>query len=455
MSKGQKNEVDLVKGQPAKGIFLFAVPLIFANLFFQLYETVDTIIVGRFNGDAALAAVGASFAVTMVMIAFATGTGVGCSVLISKYYGSQNYAKVKTAVSTVLIFSLIFSVIIGLLGILLTRTVLVFLGTPENIMEDAVLYLKIYSLGMPFMFLYNVQSSIFSSFGNSKMPLFLLILSSVLNILLDLLFVGVLHMGVMGAAVATVLAQSFSFLVSFVLLIKKVYLGEEWKSYEFQYFSLNIMKEMVSYAFVSIIQSSITSVGLLLIQSVVNRYGSDVLAGYTAGSKIDSFAIVPFMAVGNALSTYTAQNLGAGKRERIGKGFWAGIMLCAVMAVGILLINILFRNQLIGLYLDADTSSADAVDTGLMYISQMSVFYFFMGLSSCQSGKLRGEGRLKILFINCFISLAVRVGFAFTMVSWLGVSAVWLSLPAGWIISSIYMVIAQKAAFRKKPQKSN
>lgn len=452
MSKGQKNGVDLVKGQPAKGIFLFAVPLILANLFFQLYETVDTIIVGRFNGDAALAAVGASFAVTMVMIAFATGTGIGCSVLISKYYGSENYAKVKTSVSTVLIFSLIFSIVIGLLGILLSRTVLVFLGTPENIMEEAALYLKIYSLGMPFMFLYNVQSSIFSSFGNSKMPLFLLILSSVLNILLDLLFVGLLHMGVMGAAVATVLAQSFSFVVSFVLLIKRVYFFEDWKSYEFHYFSFHIMKEMISYAFVSIIQSSITSIGLLLIQSVVNRYGSDVLAGYTAGNKIDSFAIVPFMAVGNALSTYTAQNLGAGKRERIGKGFWAGIMLCAAMAVGIFFINILFKNQLIGLYLDADTSSADAVDTGLMYISQMVIFYFFMGLSSCQSGMLRGEGRLKILFVNCFISLMVRVGFAFTMVSYLGVSAVWLSLPAGWVISSIYMVIAQRVPFRKKPR---
>lgn len=450
MSKGQKNGVDLVKGQPAKGIFLFAVPLILANLFFQLYETVDTIIVGRFNGDAALAAVGASFAVTMVMIAFATGTGIGCSVLISKYYGSENYAKVKTSVSTVLIFSLIFSIVIGLLGILLTRTVLVFLSTPENIMEKAALYLKIYSLGMPFMFLYNVQSSIFSSFGNSKMPLFLLIISSVLNILLDLLFVGLLHMGVMGAAVATVLAQSFSFVVSFVLLIKRVYFFEDWKSYEFHYFSFRIMKEMISYAFVSIIQSSITSIGLLLIQSVVNRYGSDVLAGYTAGNKIDSFAIVPFMAVGNALSTYTAQNLGAGKRERIGKGFWAGIVLCATMAIGIFFINILFKNQLIGLYLDTDTSSADAVNTGLMYISQMAVFYFFMGLSSCQSGMLRGEGRLKILFVNCFISLIVRVGFAFTMVSYLGVSAVWLSLPAGWVISSIYMVIAQRVPVRKK-----
>lgn len=449
MCKGQKNGVDLVNGQPAKGIFLFAVPLILANLFFQLYETVDTIIVGRFNGDAALAAVGASFAVTMVMIAFATGTGIGCSVLISKYYGAESYTKVKTSVSTVLIFSLIFSIVIGLLGILLTRPLLALLGTPDNIMEEAALYLKIYSLGMPFMFLYNVQSSIFSSFGNSKMPLFLLILSSVLNILLDLLFVGLLHMGVMGAAVATVLAQSFSFVVSFVLLVRKVYFFEEWKLYEFQYFSFTIMGEMLSYAFVSIIQSSITSIGLLLIQSVVNRYGSDVLAGYTAGNKIDSFAIVPFMAVGNALSTYTAQNIGAGKKERIGKGFWAGILLCAIMAVGILFIIILFRNQLIGLYLDVDTSSIDAVNTGLMYISQMAIFYFLMGLTSCQSGMLRGEGHLIILFINCFVSLIIRVGFAFVMVSYLGVNAVWLSLPAGWFISSIYMIIARKVFLRK------
>lgn len=448
---GNKASEDyLVRDNPAKAILIFSIPLILSNLFFQLYETFDTIIVGRFNGDDALAAVGASFAVTMVMIAFATGTGIGCSVLISRYYGANDTSKVKTSVSTVLLFSLAFSLVIMIAGVVLTKPLLELLKTPSNIMDDAVLYLKIYSLGMPFMFLYNVQSSIFSSFGNSKMPLFLLVLSSGLNIGLDFLFVGYLGKGVMGAAIATVIAQSFSFFVSLFLLIKRVFFLGDWKKYEYKLFSLEILKEMLSYAVVSIIQSSVTSIGLLLIQSVVNRFGSDMLAGYTAGNKIDSFAIVPFMAVGNALSTYTAQNIGAGKNDRVKKGFVASIVLCAAMAVFILVLVLNLKNQLIGLYLDIDKSSQDTVSTAVLYISQMAFFYFLMGLSSCQSGLLRGEGRLIILFINCFISLAIRVGFAFIFVNYLGVSAVWLSLPAGWIVTSLYMLVARRISILKE-----
>ncbi len=438
----------LIKDNPTKALLIFSIPLILSNLFFQLYETFDTIIVGHFNGDAALAAVGASFAVTMVMIAFATGTGVGCSVLISRYFGAGDYAKVKTSVSTVLVFSLLFSVVIAFLGIIFTRPLLILLGTPENIMEDAALYLIIYSLGMPFMFLYNVQSSIFSAFGNSKMPLFLLILSSGINIGLDYLLVGYWGQGVKGAAIATVIAQSFSFLVSLILLLRRVYFLESWKQFKFRIFSFSILKEMLSYAVVSIIQSSVTSIGLLLIQSVVNRFGSDILAGYIAANKIDSFAIVPFMAVGNALSTYTAQNLGAGKEERVTKGYRAGILLCLAMAIGIFVLIFTLKNQLIGLYLDSTKSTPETISTARLYISQMAVFYFLMGLTSCQSGRLRGEGHLVILFINCFISLAIRVGFAFLLVGTLGVSAVWLSLPAGWLVTSIFMFLARNV---KKP----
>ena len=439
---GLSSKTSLISGNPIKSIFFFSIPLILASLFQQLYNTVDTIVVGRFNGDAAIAAVGASFAVTMVMIAFATGTGIGCSVLIAKYYGAEKYSKVKTAVSTILIFSFFLSILIGIIGILSSRALLVLLGTPENILDEADVYLKIYSLGMPFMFLYNVQSSIYSAFGNSRMPLRLLIMSSFFNIALDFLFVGSYRMGVKGAAIATVLAQGVAFAVSFILLIKDLYFKSRWKAYKYQFYSFSIMREMMSYAVVSIIQNSITSVGLLLIQSVVNQFGSDVLAGYTAGSKIDSFAIVPFIAVGNALSTYTAQNIGAGYEDRIKKGFLAGILLCLCMAVGIFVFNTVFQSQLIGLYLDEETSSFKAIHTGRIYISQMAVFYFLMGITSCQSGLLRGEGKLIILFVNSFLSLAVRVGFAFTMVAFLGVSAVWLSLPAGWIVCSLFMIAA-------------
>ncbi len=295
----------MIDGSPSRTIFVFALPLIAANLFQQLYNTVDTIIVGRYNGDDALAAVGVSFAVTMVMIAFATGTGVGCSVLISKRYGEKRYSLVKTSVSTVLIFSLLFSLVIGGAGVIFSRKLLEALDTPKNIIDDAAGYLRIYSAGMPFMFLYNVQSSIFTSFGNSKTPLALLIMSSLINIALDIYFVGTLSMGVEGAAVATLIAQGFSAAVSLVLLIRSVYF-KELREYTFSLFSPQILREMSSYAAVSVVQSSVNSVGMLLIQSVANRFGSAALAGYTAASKIDSFAIMPYLACSNALSTYTA-----------------------------------------------------------------------------------------------------------------------------------------------------
>lgn len=201
--KNKPENVIMTEGDPKKIIFRFAQPLIFANLFQQLYNTMDTIIVGKINGDEALAAVGVSFAVTMVMIAVATGTGIGTSVLIAKYCGAGNKSKVKTGISTVLIFSLMVAALIAVLGVVLSMPLLRLLKTPQNIINDAANYLRIYSLGMPFMFLYNVQASVFSALGNSKTPFHLLVMSSLLNIGLDLLFVGGFSMGVSGAAWAT------------------------------------------------------------------------------------------------------------------------------------------------------------------------------------------------------------------------------------------------------------
>lgn len=317
--KNKPENVIMTEGDPKKIIFRFAQPLIFANLFQQLYNTMDTIIVGKINGDEALAAVGVSFAVTMVMIAVATGTGIGTSVLIAKYCGAGNKSKVKTGISTVLIFSLMVAALIAVLGVVLSMPLLRLLKTPQNIINDAANYLRIYSLGMPFMFLYNVQASVFSALGNSKTPFHLLVMSSLLNIGLDLMFVGGFSMGVSGAAWATFIAQGVSAVISFLLLTDKVYRKDHERA-EFSFFSGAVLKEMSSYAAVSVIQQSVVSVGMLIVQSAVNPFGSDVLAGYTAASKIDSFAIMPFIACGNAVSTYTAQNLGAGKKRAYQRG---------------------------------------------------------------------------------------------------------------------------------------
>lgn len=347
--KNKPENVIMTEGDPKKIIFRFAQPLIFANLFQQLYNTMDTIIVGKINGDEALAAVGVSFAVTMVMIAVATGTGIGTSVLIAKYCGAGNKSKVKTGISTVLIFSLMVAALIAVLGVVLSMPLLRLLKTPQNIINDAANYLRIYSLGMPFMFLYNVQASVFSALGNSKTPFHLLVMSSLLNIGLDLLFVGGFSMGVSGAAWATFIAQGVSAVISFLLLTDKVYIKDHERA-EFSFFSGAVLKEMSSYAAVSVIQQSVVSVGMLIVQSAVNPFGSDVLAGYTAASKIDSFAIMPFIACGNAVSTYTAQNLGAGKKERIREGYKASVLLCAGIAVIEFAVIMLLRRRFLGFF---------------------------------------------------------------------------------------------------------
>lgn len=356
--KNKPENVIMTEGDPKKIIFRFAQPLIFANLFQQLYNTMDTIIVGKINGDEALAAVGVSFAVTMVMIAVATGTGIGTSVLIAKYCGAGNKSKVKTGISTVLIFSLMVAALIAVLSMPLLRL----LKTPQNIINDAANYLRIYSLGMPFMFLYNVQASVFSALGNSKTPFHLLVMSSLLNIGLDLLFVGGFSMGVSGAAWATFIAQGVSAVISFLLLTYKVYRKDHERA-EFSFFSVAVLKEMSSYAAVSVIQQSVVSVGMLIVQSAVNPFGSDVLAGYTAASKIDSFAIMPFIACGNAVSTYTAQNLGAGKKERIREGYKASVLLCAGIAVIEFAVIMLLRRRFLGFFMDLSSSSASAIET--------------------------------------------------------------------------------------------
>lgn len=443
--------IDMTAGSPSKIIFRFAQPLIFANLFQQLYNTMDTIIVGRINGDEALAAVGVSFAVTMVMIAFATGTGIGCSVLVSKYYGAGKTEKVKTGISTILIFSFLFSVFIGAGGFLLSSPLLEILNTPENIMKDAVGYLRIYSCGMPFMFMYNVQSSVFNSIGNSKTPFRLLVMSSIMNIILDLVFVGTLSLGVKGAAWATVIAQGVSALVSFILLVRKVYCSEPYCKYEF--FSFGILKEMSSFAAVSIIQQSISSVGLMIVQSAANRFGSDVLAGYTAASKIDSFAIMPFIACGNAVSTFTAQNIGAGKKERIRPGYMASLKLCAIISLIELAVIIPCRDLFLGFFMDINTVSRAAAETGRLYMTQLAFCYILMGANSSFNGVLRGMGMLKIFLSGSMINLFSRIIFTYAAVDIIGVSAVWLSMPVCWIIGFVYVRTAKYICDKRKIQK--
>lgn len=423
---------NMITDHPGKALFFFALPMILGNLFQQFYTTVDSIIVGQFVGEDALAAVGASHSLTTVFIMIAIGGGIGASVITSQYLGAGLYHRMKTSIYTALISFLTLSITLGLIGLLANRAILTALNTPQNILDDAVLYLRIYFVGLPFLFMYNILSSIFNALGNSKTPLKLLIFSSLLNIVLDLVAVKVFRLGVAGVAIATVVAQGLSAVISFCLLMKHL------KEYHeaVQKFDFSMLGNMIKVALPSMLQQSIVSIGMLLVQSVVNGFGSSVLAGYTAGTRIESICIVPMIATGNAVSTFTAQNLGAGKPQRVREGYKAGVKLVAVFAVVICLILTLFHEPIISAFLESG-SDESAFMTGSSYLSFIAFFFVFIGLKATTDGVLRGSGDVVVFTAANLINLSIRVAFSFAFAGIIGVEAVWYAVPIGWATNYI------------------
>lgn len=429
---------DMIRGKPALSLILFAVPMVVGNLFQQFYNIVDSIVVGNFVGEDALAAVGASYSVTMLFIAVATGAGIGCSVIISQLYGAHRIRKMKTAITTALISFTILSLLFSVLGLLTHRQLLKLMGTPQNIFDLGSVYLKIYFLGLFFLFLYNIQNSIFNALGESRIPLYFLIFSSVVNIALDLIFVINLKMGVSGVAWATLIAQGISAILSFVFLIKKLSLivPDESDTVPVRHFSLDSLKNMCRVAIPSTIQQSIVSVGLLLVQIVINQYGSSVIAGYTAATKIDSMAIMPMISVGNAVSTFTAQNIGADKPDRIRQGYRAGLAMIALISLTITALLYLFGDTFINAFLNSEDSRG-AIATGVEYLRVVSMFYLVMGFMNVTNGVLRGSGDVKIFMASTLCNFSTRVILAFSLSLLIYQKAVWWSIPIGWSVGCL------------------
>ena len=434
-------KASMISGNPARPLILFAIPMVVGNLFQQFYNIIDSMVVGNVVGSDALAAVGASTSITMLFVMIAIGTGIGCSVVISQLYGAGKLEKMKTAISTALISILIFSILLSITGMVINRGLLRLMGTPEDIFKDAVAYLQIYFYGFVFLFLYNSFSAIFNALGDSVKPLVFLIFSSLLNIALDIYFVASLHMGVAGAAWATLIAQGISAVLSFVFLMKKL---RGLHTEKFAFYDFSMLQSMVKVAVPTVIQQSIVSIGMILIQAVVNRFGSTFLAGYTAAVKIDGIAIVPMVAVGNAMSTYVAQNMGAGKPKRIGKGY----RICLAMAAGIgLMIAVIFYfcgPQFVGLFMDSETG-AEAIAIGARYLSIVSLFYFVMGIMNVSNGVLRGAADMKWFLICSLSNLTTRVALTYALADVTGGMIIMWANPAGWFVG---LVIAAARYFQ-------
>lgn len=438
MKQENNAKQNMLTGNPGKTLFFFALPMILGNLFQQFYNMADSMIVGQYVGEDALAAVGASYSLTTVFIMVAIGGGIGASVITSQYLGAQSYSKMKTSIYTALINFLIISVLLAAGGFLLNRNILTALKTPDNIIDDAVLYLKIYFCGLPFLFMYNILSAMFNALGKSKIPLGLLIFSSMLNVALDLYMVKVLGWQVAGVAIATVIAQGISALISFGILLwilKRYETEERAKLYD-----VEMLVRGTKIAIPSIVQQSIVSIGMLLVQSVVNGFGSSVLAGYSAGMRIESICIVPMIATGNAVSTFTAQNLGAGQPERVKKGYHAGLAMIAVFAVIICIILQVFHGSIIDAFLKGD-GGPDAYQTGNDYLTFIGWFFALIGVKACTDGVLRGAGDVNVYMAANLVNLAFRVSFANLCAPIFGVQAVWWAVPIGWGVNFLLSFI--------------
>ncbi|WP_455822740.1 MATE family efflux transporter [Clostridium butyricum] len=433
---------DMTIGNPSKILFYFAIPMVLGNILQQLYNIVDSMIVGNFVGADALAAVGASYPITFVLITVANGAGIGCGVVISQYFGGRMLEKVKTSIFTSIIFISIFSCILMVLGIIFADWILSVMNTPENIFYDSSSYMKIYFMGVVFLFIYNIVTSCFNALGNSKTPLMFLLCSAILNILLDLLFVIKFNMGVRGTAFATLISQGISALLSLSFLLKKIKMIKTDTTVK--KFDIRILKKISKIAVPSILQQSIVSIGNLFVQALVNSYGAVVIAGYAAATKIDSMTILPMSNMSNAVSTFTGQNIGAGKIERIKKGYKSALIMIGIFCVFAASLLFLAGHQLIGMFVDS-VSNQGVITIGTQYLKIVSVFYFFMGLMVITNGVFRGSGDMKMFLASTLTNLSTRIIFAYGLASFIGQGAIWWAVPFGWIFASTVSVIRYKS----------
>lgn len=435
----------LITEKPWKALLLFAMPMIIGNLFQQFYTMVDSVVVGRFVSENALAAVGASYALTTVFISVAIGGGVGASVITSRYFGARDYRKMKLSVRTALTVFLVASVVLGSAGLLFARRIMIALHTPADVLGDAVTYLNIYFLGLPFLFMYNILSAMFNALGRSKIPLYLLIFSSLFNIVLDVFFVKELGMGVSGVAWATLIAQGISAVFSFLILLremrgyeageKSASSGEtegERSARKLPLFDRTEFFLMARVALPSILQQSTISIGMMLVQSVVNSFGAQVLAGFSAGMRVESICIVPMSAMGNVMSSYAAQNIGAGKLDRVRRGYHTGYGIVAVFALLLCLIIELTYRPLVLLFLGEEASAA-AYQTGVSYLQFIGWFFVFIGIKMITDGLLRGAGDMVMFTVANMVNLGIRVFASMIFAPKFGVAVVWIVVPIGWI----------------------
>ncbi len=436
-TKKNKTTVLMTEGNIWKLLIIFALPLILGNLLQQMYNTADSIIVGNFVGSNGLAAVGSGSSLIQLIIAFSQGAAVGAGVIVSQSIGAKKSDTVKKSVHTAICISVIMGIILSVIGVIFSRILLVIMKTPSDVLDDSVLYLRIFSAGLIFNVIYNMATGILNAAGNSTKPLKYLAIASVTNIILDLLFIRVFKMGVAGAAIATDISQALSCVlaVGYLLRVKSDYKIniKELK------IDKAIAKEIIRIGLPTAIQNAVISFSNVLVQSSVNAYGSTAMAGYTAYLKIDGFNILPVLSISMAVTTFTGQNVGAKNLKRVKKGMYDALIMCTIYTVltGVFLLSL--SHQILSLF----TNDSAVIEYGQLAMKYFCPFYFLLGILNTLAGTVRGAGKgvppmLILLFSMCIFRIFwIKLALPFFST----IDGIFMLYPISWSVGMIMMII--------------
>lgn len=428
---------DLINGKIWKAILWFSIPMLVGNLFQQLYNTVDSYVVGNFVSSGALAAVGQSTPIINTLVGFFTGLATGAGVVIAQYFGGNHLNKMKKAIHTSIALTLVLCVLFTILGIGLSKQILILIGSPDSVMAPASLYLRIYFGGISFVCIYNMGSGILRAVGDSKTPLYYLIVASIINIILDFVFVLYFHMGVAGAGWATFIVQGISALL---VMIKLVFSKEIYKV-EFKGISIDmpILKKIIEIGIPTALQQSIVSFSNVIVQSYINTFGANAVAGYTSYVKIDGFLQLPIQSFAMAITTFTGQNIGAHAIDRVKKGLRTTMaMTFGVTTIGVLIIYI-FGEQLVGIF----SSDPEVIKYGYLMARIFAAGYLTLPVIQIISGALRGVGLSNIpmyFMVGTFVFLRqIYLAIAVPLTHNIGI--VFAGWPVTWVICMIGLLI--------------
>lgn len=440
LAKNNKNTLLMTQGNIWKLLITFSIPLIIGNLLQQMYNTADSIIVGNFVGSNGLAAVGSGTALINLIIAFAQGAAVGAGVVVSQYIGADKKDKIKISVHTSICISIILGLILSLLGIFASPSLLIMMKTPKVVLKSSILYLQIYCGGLIFNVIYNMATGILNAAGNSKKPLVYLAIASFTNIILDLLFIKIFKLGVMGAAIATDISQAISCILAIGYLLK---VKSDYKLY---IKDLKINKEtavkIIKIGLPTAIQNMVISFSNVLVQSSVNAYGATAMAGYAAYLKIDGFNILPVLSISMAVTTFTGQNVGANRLDRVKKGMYSSLIMVLVYTVFIGAVLLIFSHQVLGLF----THSAKVIMYGQLAMKYFCPYYFLLGILNVFAGTVRGAGKgippmIILLFSMCiFRILWIKIALPF----YSSIDGVFILYPISWLVGAILMILYTK-----------